>query len=200
VKKSFRILSLLLLSGITLYSCNQPASSDSSTTTDTESSVSISDLNIAYVSTDSVINKYEYFKLKSDEITEKGKRFETELQSRAQGFEREVANFQQSANNMTQNQALAKQDELVKKEQNLMTYRNNIMQELSADEANLYNEVYEEIQTFMETFAKENGYSMILSKTRGGAVWYANESIDVTEAVIEGLNKAYNENNTDSVK
>ncbi len=199
MKKSFRILSLVLLSGITLYSCNQPAATEATSEVQ-ETGVSIGNLKVAYVSTDSVINKYEYFMLKSEEITEKGKRFEGELQSRAQGFEQEVANFQQSANNMTQNQALAKQEELVKKEQNLMTYRNNIMQELSADEANLYNDVYEKIQAYMDGFAKDNGYSMILSKTRGGAVWYADDAIDVTEAVIKGLNEEYNATSSDSIK
>ncbi len=194
----YRALGALVLSAV-LFSCNQnpPAASTESTGT---SSVSIGDLKVAYVRTDSVINRYEYFKEKSEEITEKGKKLEGELQSRARGFEQEVANFQQSANTMTMGQARAKEEELVKKEQNLMTYRNNIMQELQTDEANLYNDVYEKIQMFMDGYAEENGYSMILSYTRGGALWYANDAIDVTESVVEGLNKSYNSAASDSVK
>jgi outer membrane protein len=147
-----------------------------------------------------VINKYDYFVKKSEEITDKGKKFEGELQSRAQGFEREVANFQQSANTMTQNQAMAKQDELGQKQQNLITYRDNLMQELSVDEANLYNEVYTQVQDFLKIYAKDNSLDVILSYTRGGAVWYASDAMDLTNSVIEGLNKKYNSTQTDSVK
>ncbi|MFC3881372.1 OmpH family outer membrane protein [Algoriphagus namhaensis] len=198
MKKTLNTLGILALSAGLFFACNQTAPT---TTEGGESEVmSVSEMKLAFVKTDSVINKYEYFKTKSEEITEKGKRFEGELQSRARGFEQEVANFQQSAASMTMNQARAKEEELVKKEQNLMTYRNNLMQELSADEAGLYNDVYEKIQTYMKGFAEENGYTMVLSYTRGGAVWYANDAIDVTDQVIEGLNKAYNTTPTDSVK
>ncbi|MHA7128778.1 OmpH/Skp family outer membrane protein [Algoriphagus namhaensis] len=199
MKKTFKFIGVLALASGLFYSCNQ---NTPATTADASESGSaaMADMKIAFIKTDSVINKYEYFKMKSEEITEKGKKFEGELQNRARGFEQEVANFQQSAASMTMNQARAKEEELVKKEQNLMTYRNNLMQELSADEANLYNDVYDRIQKFMKTFAEENGYSMVLSNTRGGAVWYANDGLDVTDAVIEGLNKEYNAAPSDSIK
>ena len=154
------------------------------------------DMKVAFVYTDSVINKYDYFKKMSEEITSKGKRFDTDLQSRARGFEQEVATFQQTGGNMTQNQARAKQDELMQKEQNLMTYRNNLMQELSADEQKLMNDVYEQVQTYIKDYAKENNIDIILSYTRGGAMWYATEAIDVTASVVDGLNKKYAANPT----
>lgn len=199
MKKIVNLLSIFILSAVSFFACNQPASTGEATSTE-EVNATGSNLNIAYVLTDSVINRYDYFKMRSGEITEKGKKFEGELQTRARGFEQEVANFQQSAQSMTMNQARAKEEELVQKEQNLMTYRNNLMQELSADEAALYNEVYEKIQTFMKTYATDNELDVIMSYSRGGAMWYANESIDVTESVVEGLNKAYNSSEADSVK
>lgn len=199
MKKGLKLFGILGLATVLFYGCNQPAATSSEGSTPATTTAS-GDLKVAFVYTDSVINKYEYFVKKSEEITEKGKKFEGELQSRAQGFEREVANFQQSANSMTQNQALAKQDELGKKQQNLMTYRDNLMQELSVDEANLYNEVYTQVQDYLDNYAKENSLDVILSYTRGGAVWYASDAMDVTNAVIEGLNKKYNSTSTDSAK
>ncbi|WP_445720494.1 OmpH family outer membrane protein [Flavobacterium sp.] len=114
--------------------------------------------------------------------------------SRRKGFEQEVAIFQQTGGNMTQNQVRAKQDELMQKEQNLVAYRNNLMQELSTDESKLLNDVYEQVQVFMKEYAKENGIDIVLSHTRGGAMWYAKDGIDVTKSVVEGLNKKYSAN------
>jgi outer membrane protein len=147
-----------------------------------------------------VINKYDYFKTKSEELTEKGKKFEGDLQGRATGFQQEVQTFQQTGGNMTVNQQRAKQEELAKKEQNLMTYRDNLMQELSADEAALYSEVYDRVQNYLKKYAETNELTMILSYTRGGAVWYGNDALDITESVIEGLNKDYTAAPADSAK
>ncbi|PRY90383.1 OmpH family outer membrane protein [Mongoliibacter ruber] len=191
MKKLVKVLGVFGIAAIAFSSCNQSGTtSDSSSSDAAESSeVSITDLKIAYVMTDSVIAKFDFFKEKSEEITEKGKKFESELGSRARGFEQEVANFEQTANSMTPNQARAKQEDLMKKERNLMTYRDNLMQELSADESKLYGEVYDLIADYLKVYAEENDLEMILSYTRGGAVWYSKKSLDVTDHVIEGINK-----------
>ncbi|UCS92687.1 OmpH family outer membrane protein [Echinicola marina] len=194
MRKFSKALGILGIAGALLSACNNKGNETAATGAgaSSESTVDLSDLNIAYINTDSVINNYQYFKDKSAEISEKGKRYESELSNRAKGFEQEVANFQQTAQNMTPNQSRAKQEDLMKKERNLVTYRDNLMQELSADEANLYNEVYDKIQVFLKGYAEENNLEMILSYTRGGGVWYAHDALDVTTSVTKGLNDAYN--------
>lgn len=193
MKKGLKFIGVLGLATVLFYSCGQKTESGS-TASSSEERVAAGDMKVAFVYTDSVINKYDLFKKKSEEITEKGKKFDADLQSRARGFEQEVALFQQTGGNMTQNQIRAKQDELMQKEQNLLSYRNNLMQELSTDESKLLNDVYEQVQLFMKDYAKENGIDIILSHTRGGAMWYATDAIDVTQSVIDGLNKKYNAN------
>ncbi len=193
MKKALKFIGVLGLASVLFYSCGKKSDS-TAVSSSSEERVAAGDMKIAFVYTDSVINKYEFFKKKSEEITEKGKKFDADLQSRARGFEQEVATFQQTGGNMTQNQIRAKQDELMQKEQNLMTYRNNLMQELSTDESKLLNDVYEQVQVYMKEYAKENGIDVILSYTRGGGLWYATDAIDVTQSVAEGLNKKYNAN------
>ena len=193
VKKTFTRFVVLALVAVVAYSCGNKSESTSTDSSSMEGAAA-GDLKIAYVHTDSVINKYDFFKKKSEEITEKGKKLDLDLQSRAKGFEQEVALFQQTGGSMTQNQIRAKQDELMQKEQNLLSYRNNLMQELSGDESNLLNEVYEQVQEYMKEYAKENDIDLILSHTRGGAIWYGTDAIDVTNSVVTGLNKKYNAN------
>lgn len=201
VKKFTKILGVLGVTAMFFSACDQPANNS---TTDAgggvDSEINISDLKIAYIHTDSVINNYTYFKEKSVEIAEKGKRYEGELSNRAKGFEQEVASFQQSASTMTMNQARAKEEELVTKERNLVSYRDNLMQELSADESKLYNDVYDRIQVYLKEYAKENELEMILSYTRGGGVWYAREELDITNSVSEGINQDFETSKTATPK
>lgn len=199
MKKLVKVLGVFGIAAFAFSSCNPSGTSvdSNSSSSDEALEVSITDLKIAYVMTDSVIAKFDFFKEKSEEITEKGRKFENELGSRARGFEQEVANFEQTANSMTPNQARAKQEDLMKKERNLMTYRDNLMQELSADESRLYGEVYDKIADYLKEYAAENDLEMILSYTRGGAVWYSKKSLDVTDDVIAGINKKYSEKKND---
>jgi outer membrane protein len=189
VRKVSTIISSIAFLGLLIGACNTPATDES--TSGEESEVDISDLKVAYIVTDSVINNFEYFKEKSAEIAEKGNKYQSELTNRAQGFEKEVASFQSSNANMTMNQARAKQEELMAKEKNLMTFRENIMTELSADETKLYNDVYDMIQVYLNDYAANNDLEMILSYTRGGGVWYANKTLDITDDVVAGINEDY---------
>lgn len=194
MKKLAKVLGFLGVAAFTFSSCNQNGQTGGTQSSeDGAVEVSITDLKLAYVLTDSVISKFDFYKEKSQEITEKGRKFESELGSRARGFEQEVANFEQTAGSMTMNQQRAKQEELMKKERNLMTYRDNLMQELSADEAKLYTDVYDMVQEFLTEYAEEKDFELILSYTRGGAIWYSKKSLDITDDVIAGLNKKYGE-------
>ena len=192
MKKLAKVFGLLAVVSISFYSCNKSGSSSTSENgTESDSQLGGSDLKIAYILTDSVIANYDFFKKRSEEITEKGKKFETELGTRAKGFEQEVANFQQTATTMTMNQAKAKEEDLVKKERNLMTYRDNLMQELSADESKLYSDVYDQISVFLAEYAEEKELEFIFSYTRGGAIWYSKKAFDITDDVTEALNKKF---------
>ncbi|MDN3690560.1 OmpH family outer membrane protein [Cyclobacterium jeungdonense] len=189
MRKITTIISAIAIVGMFAVACNSTTPGDEVSNVADE--VDISDLKVAYIVTDSVINNFVYFKEKSAEIAEKGKKYEGELTNRARGFEQEVQNFQSSASSMTINQARAKEEELVTKERNLVAFRENIMQELSADETKLYNDVYDMIQEYLDSYAAENDLEMILSYTRGGGVWYANKSLDITDSVVKGINEDY---------
>jgi len=193
VKKFSKVLGVLGIAAIAFTACDNQGNTGSTNPSEsnTGSEMSIADMKVAYIHTDSVINNFDFFKERSTEIADKGKKYEGELASRAKGFEQEVANFQQSVNSMTPNQARAKEEELEKKQRNLMAYRDNMMQELSGDESKLYNEVYDKIQEYLNSYAEENNLEMILSYTRGGGVWYAKGDLDVTNSVITGINSDY---------
>jgi len=192
VKKFIKLFSLVGLIALMITSCDKKGTTLATHDHEGhEHGENVADSRIAYVVTDSVISKFDLFKLKSEEISQKGKKFEGELSSRAKGFEQEVANFQQTAQTMTPNQARAKEEELMKKERNLVTFRDNLMQELSKDESDLYSDVYEKVQEYLKEYAEENNIDMIFSNTRGGAVWFGKESLDITQPVIEGLNKKF---------
>jgi outer membrane protein len=150
---------------------------------------------IVYVNTDTLLNKYDYYKdiIKASE----NKRFqlENDLQNKARTFQNKVAFFQQRAQqgHMTQEQAQTTQMQLQQEEQNLMAYRDKNAQVLAQEEAKKTEDILNKIHDYLKEFNAGDKYDMVIGYSKGGGVLYAKEDLDITKQVLEGLNKKYAE-------
>ena len=61
---------------------------------------------------------------------------------------------------------------------------------MSAEQEKFNNTLRDSLQSFLKDYNKEMGYSMIVSK-QGDNLLYADPSLNLTKAVIEGMNKRY---------
>ena len=147
--------------------------------------------NIAYVNSDTLLENYDFFKDKRVELEAKQKKLESEFQNRARGLENEIANFQQTANNMTMAQAKAVEEDLMRKRQNLMQYQQNLAGQLQQSEAEVSEALYENLADYLQEYGKEKDFKLVLTYTKGSGVLYASDSLDITQQVIAGLNEKY---------
>lgn len=150
-------------------------------------------LQLAYINSDTLLHKYDYFKDKAEELEAKRAKLEAEYTSRAKGLQNEINDFQQNAQNMTMAQAKAVEENLTQKQQNLIRYQQSLQQQLMNDENKVNNELYDKVANYLEDFGKKNNFQLVLTYTKGSGVLYANDSLDITDKVIRGLNEAYNQ-------
>ena len=153
--------------------------------------INLNNLPIAYVNTDSVIKNYKLSIKLGEELDGKQKKAESSYQTRATGLQREIMDFQNNAGNMTQNQALAVQEKLQQKQQNLMMYQQTLQQDLMKEEAQMTDNIYTKLTTYLDDYAKKNKLQYVLTYVRGSGVLFANDSLDITNQVIDGLNVEY---------
>ncbi len=148
-------------------------------------------LSIAYIDSDSLLTKYELTKEIETKLATKQGKFEKEYQNRAQGLQQEISDFQRTAANLTVAQGKALEESLMKKQQNLMRYQESLTQQLRQEEAELNEELYENVSAYLKEYGKENNLELVLTYSRGSGVLYANEQLDISDDVIKGLNEAY---------
>ncbi len=147
---------------------------------------------IVYVNSDSLLNNYEYFKSIRGRFEEKSKKAQADLTAKGTAFQREVAQYQQQAGSMSADQRAATEERLARKQQELAAYNQNASNALANEEAAENEKLYEKVSEFLKKFAKEKGYKMVLTYSKGNsAVLFADESLDVTKEVVAGLNEAY---------
>jgi outer membrane protein len=184
-------LSLLLAGG--LAACNQDKSANKAApvTTSTTTTTPKSDA-IVYVNYDSLLTKYNYAIDVEARLKAKGKAAQSDLVNKGQAFQRQVAEYQKSANTMSADQRAPIEQQLQRKQQELQAYQQNAGAQVQNDQAAEQTKLYEKITAFMATYAKEKGYKMILTFQKGNpTILYGDSTLDVSSDVIKRLNDAY---------
>lgn len=144
-----------------------------------------------YVQVDSLLKNYDFFKDTRKELENKNFQLENELTTKGRSLQNEVAFFQQKAQTMTPEQARSTEAQLMKKQQDLVAYRDQSAQALGQEEAKKNEELYKNIRSYIDKYNKENGYEYVLGYSLGGGILFANPSLDVTQKILDGLNKEY---------
>ena len=182
-------ISLGLLVAGTMAACNnKPAA-----TTATPSAPPAADKDpIVYVNTDTLLSNYDYSKDMRNRVEDKQKESQATLQSKGQAFQREVAEYQKSQPTMSADERQKTEARLSREQQELQSYQQNAGAEFQNYAADESKKQYDKIADFLKDYAKDKGYKMVLTYSKGGsAVLYGDKELDVTGDVVKGLNAAY---------
>lgn len=147
---------------------------------------------IVYINSDSLLKKFSYYQEVTKSFDGQRKNAENELNARAQQLQREAQSYQGRAASMTQEQLASAEQDLMIKQQNLMKRREEMAVKMSEDESKTTQELFKMITTYLEEMNKKTGYTYVLGYTSvGGGILYANNKLDITNAVVTGLNEKY---------
>jgi len=186
----------LLLTG-TIVSCNQGAktqnepSKNDSNAVSKESQGSSKD-KIVYLNSDSLSEKYQYFKDIKSKLENKVKKAQADLQAKSAAFQREVAEYQKNAATMSAADRRATEQKMARKQDELARLDQTASSSLAKDESEEFNNVYNKITEFLKKHASDNGYKLVLTYSKSNpTVLYADPSLEITNEVIKQLNEEY---------
>lgn len=193
MKTTFKLSSIATAVAIVsvMASCQNKEEKGAAAKTPASAAVSTTE-KIVYVNSDSLLTKYQYFKDLKVKLDAKSKTAQTDLTSKQQAFQREVAQYQQQANTLPADQRAATEERLARKQQELQAYTQNAGSALQNEQAAENEKLYDKVADYLKGYAKKKGYKMVLTYAKGNsAILFADESLDVTSEVIVGLNEAY---------
>jgi outer membrane protein len=150
-------------------------------------------LNIVYFNSDSLLSNYKMYEDERKELETMSLEYEKKLSVDQKTFEKEAREFQQRAEFLTITDREARQEKLMRKQQDLMQLQEQLTGQLARDEAAVTEKIYESIEVYLKEFVQDKNISYVFSYARGGGIWYANVANDITNELIEELNKRYAE-------
>ena len=178
---------VLLVAVAILYYLHFSSSPDSPAA----SSGSQSDLKVAYINSDSVLEHYEYFKVNRERIEAKGKKLEQDMRNRAQSLQNDYEAYQRNVSNLTIGQAKTIEENLGQKQQNLELYRQSLAQQMMEEQNKMNTELYGKITKYLKKYGQENGLQVVLKFDQTSDLLFGGDSLDITTPVIAGLNEEY---------
>lgn len=146
---------------------------------------------IVYVNTDSLLNNYQFYKDTQKEFENKGYQLQVDLGGKERALQNELAAIQQRAQTMTQVELQAADLTLKKKGSDFQAYSQQQQQKLAEEQSKRVDEIYSAIRDHIKAMNNNNKYEYVLGYAKGGGILFADESVDVTKAIVTGLNNSY---------
>lgn len=160
-------------------------------------------LKIAYVEIDTLLTKYNFWNDLNEMMMKKEENIRATLNEKGRELENEAKEFQRKLENnafATRERAEQENARLIKKQQDLQELQNRLTNELAAENQKNSLQLRDSINSFLKTYNKEKGYSLILSNTGFDNLLYADPAYNITDEIVEGLNKRYNPASASSKK
>ena len=154
-----------------------------------------SQMRIAYINTDTLMEGYEYARELQKKIEQVSAQQESLLQQEQQ-FQADYQNFLQTGENMTLTQQQEKEKELKARYEKLARLEKQYADLLPQKQKNLQDELdkmTKAVYNFIADYnAKHDQYNLILAKSYSNTpVLYGDEGMDITQEILEGLNQEY---------
>ena len=149
---------------------------------------------IVYVNLDVLNEKYEYIKDVSKSAKSEQQALEATYQTKAKKLQEDYSMFQQKAQQglLSENQANTEQDALMKRKDELdqLEAKSQAMMEKIQEKT---DEMNTNMNEYIKEYNKQGKYNYVFAFSEGplSPLLLANDSLDITNDILEGLNAQY---------
>ncbi|MDO9261453.1 MAG: OmpH family outer membrane protein [Flavobacteriaceae bacterium] len=146
---------------------------------------------IAFVDVEQLMKSYDETKAMEADLKAKQDKLKFSLDSLALGFQQRVQDYERKMGSMSPQSRDQIEQKLRQEQQQIQGQQQQASQMLQQISQESFNALSKKVDSFVEIYAKDKGYKMILGTNGKGTVMYGDEKLDVTEQVVEKLNEAY---------
>ena len=151
---------------------------------------------IVYFNLDRVLEEYDYANDLRSVVQTKVESINQEVNRRGSKLEKDVKAFQDKIDKglLTRSVAEVQGQKLTQQQQDFQNYAAQKQQEINEEQVVMMNNIADAIKTFVDAYNAEMGYAMIVANQGDilpSPIVTADESLDITDAILEGLNAAY---------
>jgi outer membrane protein len=146
---------------------------------------------LVYVDVNKLFEGYARTKIEKAAFDQKTAGLKSKLDTIISNWQKEVAQYEKQRGSLPKREADLKQQLLASKQQQINNYQNNLEKEVQAENEKVRQTVINDINDYIKDYGKKNHHKMIFGASGTGNIMYAEESTDLTDAVLKGMNEKY---------
>lgn len=146
---------------------------------------------IAFVRSNELVYGYTGMNEAHDLQISKAKEYQSNIDTLQMDLQKAMNQYNLEYAKLDKAERAEKEKLLVIQQENFKQYSQNAQKAVEKSNTDLTQGVLNQVNAFVETYAKEHGYTLILGTTTSGNILYGQESMDITEDVLKALNAQY---------
>ena len=173
---------------VIFYSGQKPASAETAALDPTEV------IPVAYLNVDSLLTNYTFALEASDKLMSKQEDARVKMNTKLRTFQNEVADFQRKLENnafLSRERAENAQKSILKKQEDLQKLEAKLTEEIMIENQKLNIQLADTLTNFLKEYNADGRFHVILSNNAKDNVLMADSQYDITNEIIEQLNKRY---------
>ncbi len=147
---------------------------------------------IGYVRSNDLIYGYAGMKEAESALTEEAMKKQALVDTLSLDLETDIKEYASNKATLSVENSKLRADTLRQRKNQLRAYSKSIDSFLKEEETKMLTGVFNQINSFVKTYAEENGFAMIYGTTSEGNILYGEPALDVTDELLMNLNQQYN--------
>ncbi len=149
------------------------------------------DDSIVYVDSIKLMNGYSGMKEARKAYEAKVTVWKTNLDSLKVELDEKIKDYQSKQAKLSAKEKQLTEELLQSKQQQFMDYQQIISEKVQKEDQELTTSVLGKVNDYIKKYGEDKGYGIIMAATQYGNIVYSKKGKDITDEVLEGLNKEY---------
>ena len=122
---------------------------------------------------------------------EKASAWKANVDTLTVGVQRHIMKYEKESSKMSAKERQLSQELIQAKQKQLYDYQQAINAQAQQEDSKMTSSVVTQVNTYIKKYGESNGYQVILAATEYGNLAFADERLDITDQILDGLNKEY---------
>ena len=146
---------------------------------------------LVYVDVNKLLEGYNRTEIVRADFQEKAKVLQSNVDSLISGWQQDLKTYEKERSKMSKKEKSLQEELLSNKQQQISNYQQAVKKQIQEEDQKATQTVINDINSFVKEYGKNKGYRIIFGASGSGNIMYADEGTDLTEKVLEGLNKEF---------
>lgn len=146
---------------------------------------------VVYVDTNVLLEQYDGMKVARQQFQLKATQWQANIDTLKSELEKSIKKYEAERSQMSPKEKELNEELINTKRQQFVDYQKGIQQKSQQEDYGMTENVLGQVNNFIESYGKKNGYTIILGANNSGNIVYAEDQLDITPDLQKALNDNY---------